>query len=117
MSAWQLYSLKAIVEARAWAAGGGVAVHLSGNWVPPGRKTATPCAHILAADLPALKAVAAQLGMQERWIQHPSNDHRRHLDVWGARLERAKALCANATPIERPPVHQSREAEGGSADA
>lgn len=90
---WRLFQFGEIFEAEAFAAAGGIAIHLSGDWIPPGRSEPCPCAHLFGPDRATLTAAAFLVGCKPSWIQYPDNPKRMHFDVWGALLAKAKKLC------------------------
>ena len=74
--------------ARAWALGGGVAVH-ENIWKLRGHRTC----HLLAVNEAALLSAARQIGCRESWIQRTRT---LHFDLIGIHLDRALALCGVA---------------------
>jgi hypothetical protein len=95
MPEWRRFEAKQLHQAWAWAAAGGIAVHMSGTWTPPGRKNPCPCAHLLGPDRETLTAAAASLGQKPRYIQRASDPDPKymHFDLWGAPLEKALRRC------------------------
>ena len=68
--AWRYFTSRQVPEARAWAAGGGIAVHE--NLYPSrGRRTA----HLLGPDEATLIAAARSIGCRAGWIQRTSTLH------------------------------------------
>lgn len=95
--AWRLFKFREIREAEAFAASGGIAVHLSGDWqVPTGGIKA--CAHLFGPDRETLTAAAVELGLKPAWIQYPDNPKRMHFDLWSGPLAKAKKRCPPETP-------------------
>ncbi len=86
MSRWRYFTTREVLEARAWAAAGGIAVH-ENIWKSRGRRTC----HLLAIDETELVVAAHQLGCAEYWIQRTRTVHFDLVEVY---LERALALCA-----------------------
>lgn len=93
---WRYFGTREAPEARAWAAGGGVAVH-ENLYRMKGHRTA----HLLAADEPRLLAAARALGCADRWIQRTST---LHFDLVAEYLDRALERCGvdpGAGPVRR----------------
>lgn len=90
---WKLFQFTEIREAEAYAAAGGIAVHLSGDWIPPGRTSPTPCAHVFGPDRETLTREITTLGMKPAFTQYPDDPKRMHFDVWSSPLARAKLRC------------------------
>src|SRR5438876_10165573 len=61
---WRYFGTRQVAQARAWAAGGGIAVHE--NLFKSRRRRA---AHLLARDETTLIAAARSLGCEDWWIQ------------------------------------------------
>jgi len=93
---WRYFGTREAPQARAWAAGGGVAVH-ENLYRMKGRRTA----HLLAQDEPRLLEAARSLGCQDRWIQRTSTIH---FDLVAEYLDRALERCGvdpAAGPVRR----------------
>lgn len=82
---WKYFRIREVKHARAWAAGGGIAVH-ENLFKSRGRRTA----HLLAPDEETLIAAALVLGCERWWIQHTRTVH---YDLVEVHLERALLLC------------------------
>ena len=67
---WRYFGTRQVAQARAWAAGGGIAVH-ENLYKSRGRRAA----HLLARDEASLITAARSLGCDERWIQRTSTVH------------------------------------------
>lgn len=97
---WRLFQFREIREAEAFAAAGGIAVHLSGDWkVPTGGVKS--CAHLFGPDRETLTQAAVELGLKPRWIQYPDNPKRMHFDLWSAPLKKAIARCTPPEPLQK----------------
>jgi len=82
---WRYFTTRQVPEARAWAAGGGIAVHQN-IWRSRGRVTC----HLLARDETALVAAAVSVGCHPAWIQRTST---LHFDLVEEYLEAALERC------------------------
>jgi hypothetical protein len=85
---WRYFGSREVREARAFAASGGIAIHLNFR-----RLRGLPTCHMLAPDEPSLLEAGAAVGMP------PERLHRSrtlHFDLVGEPLARALARCANA---------------------
>jgi hypothetical protein len=94
MSEWRYFTTREVREARAWAAGGGIAVH-ENIWKSRGRRTC----HLLARSEAELLAAAQAVGCEDWWIQRTRT---LHFDLVEAYLERALKRCADAARITSP---------------
>lgn len=84
---WRYFRTREVLEARAWAISGGVAVH-ENLFKSRGRRTA----HLLAHDEEALVEAAATVGCSRHWIQRTRT---LHFDLVESYLMRALDLCPN----------------------
>jgi len=87
---WRYFGTRQVAQARAWAAGGGIAVHQN-LFKSRGRRAA----HLLARDDAALIAAARSLGCEERWIQRTRTIHFDLVEIY---LERALLRCGSTAP-------------------
>ena len=87
---WRYFGTRQVAQARAWAAGGGIAVHQN-LFKARGRRAA----HLLARDDAALIAAARSLGCEERWIQRTRTIHFDLVEIY---LERALLRCGSTAP-------------------
>lgn len=85
---WRYFSTREVREARAWAAGGGIAVH-ENIWKSRGRRTA----HLLAPTEADLLDAARSVGCQDWWIQRTRTVH---FDLVDPFLSRALRRCGVA---------------------
>ena len=92
MSEWRYFPSREVLEAREWAAAGGIAVH-ENIWKSRGRRTC----HLLARDETALIAAATSVGCSEWWIQRTRTVH---FDLVEIHLERALARCGVGRSID-----------------
>lgn len=92
---WRAFKPKELFAAWAHVDAGGIAVHLSGDWTPPGRKSPTACAHLFGPDRATLTAAAVSLGQKPRYIQRANDPRRMHFDLWGAPLAEALRRCSD----------------------
>ena len=83
--AWRYFGTRESVDARTWAAAGGVSVH-ENLFRLKGRRTA----HLLAGDEASLREAARSLGCEDRWIQRTRN---LHFDLVAEYLDRALVRC------------------------
>jgi len=86
---WRYFRTREVREARAWAAGGGVAVH-ENIWKSRGRRTA----HLLAVDEDALITAATLVGCESWWIQRTRT---LHFDLVDPHLTLALIRCGVLT--------------------
>ena len=103
MSEWRYFTSRQVVEARAWAAAGGIAVH-ENIWKSRGRRTC----HLLARDESALVTAAVELGCSAWWIQRTRT---LHFDLVEGFLDRALARCRAeglTPPVSSPPAVELR---------
>ncbi len=90
---WRYFGTREVLEARAWAAEGGIALHE--NLFPSGgRRTA----HLLARDESALVAAAVSVGCDPAWIQRTRT---LHFDLVHPMLTRALHKCG-VDPVAPP---------------
>lgn len=88
---WRYFTTRQVRDARAWAAGGGVAVH-ENIWKSKGRRTC----HLLAQSEDALLDAARSVGCKEWWIQRTRTVHFDLVEIY---LERALRRCGVAAEI------------------
>jgi hypothetical protein len=84
---WWYFRSREVLEARSWAAGGGIAVH-ENIFKSRGRRTC----HLLAFDEAALVEAAVLVGCSPGWIQRTRTIH---FDLVEIALTRALQLCPN----------------------
>ncbi len=106
MSVWRYFRSREVLEARAWAAGGGIAVH-ENIWKSRGRRTC----HLLAMDEPALIAAALSVGCSPWWVQRTRTVHFDLVEIY---LERALARCT-AEAARFPPSPPAAEVRSSAA--
>jgi hypothetical protein len=87
-SEWRYFTSRQVREARAWAAGGGVAVH-ENIWKFREKRTC----HLMARDEAALVHAAVSVGCARSWIQRTRT---LHFDLIDTYLERALRKCGVA---------------------
>jgi hypothetical protein len=90
LNGWRYFKSREVGAARAWAAGGGIAVH-ENIWRSRGRRTC----HLLTRDEAALLDAARSLGCADEWIQRTRTAH---FDLVEMYLERALARCEGGVP-------------------
>lgn len=100
---WRVFMMHEIREAFAFAASGGIALHLMGDITGDAFKNAPRVfkgrkfGHLFGPNREALTTAAVSLGCKPEWIQKVDDPKRMHFDLVGSRLERAKKLCTNLT--------------------
>lgn len=98
---WRYFAMMEIKAALEWARAGNVAVHATGQRYRHYRATC----HLFAKDEAALCAAARELRcFHPSWIQrklaagHLAGFDLTHIDIFGAPLRRAMALCRSDLP-------------------